>query len=153
MPRQSTKASRPKVVRKNRFHGQQAARFAEETKREDGDDEEAFETGDVKQDDESEKDEEAFFKVCALINFGHTRKRKDGIIEYIISRQEEIMELIKMLEPYVVMKKQQMVLMKKIILTKQKVETKKDFEQLINLIDQFRELNYSKKRKKRTLTP
>jgi len=58
MPRQSTKASRPKVVRKNRFHGQQAARFAEETKREDGDDEEAFETGDVKQDDESEKDEE-----------------------------------------------------------------------------------------------
>ncbi len=102
---------------------------------------------------QSAQDEEAFSEVCSLINLGHVRRRKDGIIEYIISRQEEILKLVEMLEPYVVMKKQQMALIKKIINSKQKVETKKDFEQLINLIDQFRELNYSKKRKKRTLTP
>ena len=102
---------------------------------------------------QSAKDEEAFSRVCDLIKFGHTRKRKDGIIEYLISRQEEILKLVEMLEPYVVMKKQQMALIKEIILSKQKVETEKDFEQLINLIDRFRELNYSKKRKKRTLTP
>ena len=32
-------------------------------------------------------------------------------------------------------------------------QSKKDFEVLINLVDEFRELNYSKKRKVRTLTP
>ncbi len=102
---------------------------------------------------QSAKDEKAFSEVCGLINLGHIRKRKDGIIEYIISRQEEILKLVDMLEPYVVMKKQQIVLIKKIIDSKQKVKNKKDFGQLIKLIDQFRELNYSKKRKKRTLTP
>ena len=33
------------------------------------------------------------------------------------------------------------------------VENKNDFEALLNLVESYRELNYSKKRKKRTLTP
>ena len=41
----------------------------------------------------------------------------------------------------------------KIIILKQQVKDKKDFQELIDLIDCFRELNYSKKRKKRILTP
>ena len=84
---------------------------------------------------------------------GHKRLRKDGIVEYIISKQEEIISFIKLVEPYVIMKKSQVALLKRIIILKQKVKTRKDFEQLINAIDKFRELNYSKKRKKRTLTP
>ena len=34
-----------------------------------------------------------------------------------------------------------------------RVKNMNDFQALINLIDRFRELNYSKKRKKRTITP
>ena len=102
---------------------------------------------------QSQKDAESFSHVCSLIQVGHKRLRKDGIVEYIISKQEEIISFIKLVEPYVIMKKSQVVLLKRIIALKQKVKTRKDFEQLINTIDQFRELNYSKKRKKRTLTP
>jgi len=51
------------------------------------------------------------------------------------------------------MKKAQASLMEKIIILKQQVKDKKDFQELIDLIDRFRELNYSKKRKKRVLTP
>jgi hypothetical protein len=102
---------------------------------------------------QSQKDAEYFSRVCSLIRMGHKRLRKDGIVEYIISKQEEIISFIKLVEPYVIMKKSQIALLKKIINLKKKVKTRKDFEQLINIIDQFRELNYSKKRKKRILTP
>ena len=102
---------------------------------------------------QSQKDAESFSRVCSLIQVGHKRLRKDGIVEYIISKQEEIISFIKLVEPYVIMKKSQVALLKRIIILKQKVKTRKDFEQLINAIDTFRELNYSKKRKKRTLTP
>ena len=102
---------------------------------------------------QSHKDAKSFHCVCSLIKMGHRRLRKDGIVEYIISKQEEIISFVKLVEPYVIMKKSQLALLKRIINLKQKVKTRKDFEQLINIIDQFRELNYSKKRKKRTLTP
>jgi len=102
---------------------------------------------------QSAKDADSFSKVCSLIKFGHKRLRKDGIIEHIISRQEDIIIFIKLIEPYVVMKQAQLKLLKNIINLKKKVKNKKDFIKLINLVDKFRELNYSKKRKKRTLTP
>jgi hypothetical protein len=102
---------------------------------------------------QSQKDAESFSRVCSLIQMGHKRLRKDGIVEYIISKQEEIISFIKLVEPYVIMKKSQVALLKRIIALKRKVKTRKDFKQLINKIDKFRELNYSKKRKKRTLTP
>jgi hypothetical protein len=102
---------------------------------------------------QSSKDADAFSRVCSLIKFGHKRLRKDGIIEHIISKQDEIVPFISLIEPYVIMKKPQLKLLKKIIHLKLKVQGKKDFIKLINLIDNFRELNYSKKRKKRTLTP
>ena len=75
------------------------------------------------------------------------RIRKDGILEYIIGRQENIVEFLKLVEPYVVMKKLQVGLLKKIIIAKSNVKSKKDFKALAKLIDTFRELNYSKKRK------
>ena len=101
---------------------------------------------------QSSKDAESFSRVCSLIKMGHRRLRKDGIIEHVISRQEEIISFIKSVEPYV-MKKSQIALLKRIISLKKKVRTRKDFKGLMNIIDQFRKLNYSKKRKRRTLTP
>ena len=102
---------------------------------------------------QSAKDAESFSQVCSLIKFGHKRLRKDGIIEHIISKQDEILNLIKLIKPYVIMKRKQLNLLEKILYEKDKVSNSKDFKQLIDLIDKFRELNYSKKRKKRTLTP
>jgi len=102
---------------------------------------------------QSSKDYASFSRVCSVIKIGHKRFRKDGIIEYIISRQDEIEKFINLIEPYVIMKREQVKLLKKIIHLKKKVKNKKDFGKLIELIDQFRELNYSKRRKKRTLTP
>lgn len=102
---------------------------------------------------QSSKKEESFLKIFSEINLGRKRSRKDGITEYIISRQREIVEFLDLIEPYVQMKKEQVKLMRKIINLKNKVKNKKDFEKLIGLIDNFRNLNYSKKRKKRILTP
>jgi len=102
---------------------------------------------------QSQKDQENFAKVCNLINLGYLRFRKDGILEYIIGKKDNIEKFIFLVEPYVLMKKEQIILLKKILALKEKVECKKDFCALVKLIDTFRELNYSKKRKTRILTP
>jgi hypothetical protein len=102
---------------------------------------------------QSFKEEKAFSEMCSIIGLGHKRIRKDGIIEHIISKQEEIIQFIDLIEPYVIMKKAQLKLLKKIIKLKKNVKNKEDFAKLIKFIDGFRNLNYSKKRKKRTLTP
>ncbi len=102
---------------------------------------------------QSQKDQKNFEQLCSMINLGYMRIRKDGILEYIIGRQENIIKFVKLVEPYVVMKKLQVNLLKKIIIAKNNVQNKKDFTALAKLIDTFRELNYSKNRKVRTLTP
>ena len=102
---------------------------------------------------QSQKDQVNFEKICDLINLGYLRKRKDGILEYTINRRESIVRFLRMVERYVILKKEQAALMKKIMDVKKRVENKKDFEKLMMLVDRFRELNYSKKRKKHTLTP
>ena len=102
---------------------------------------------------QSQKDQKNFEQLCSMINLGYMRVRKDGILEYIIGKQENIIKFVNLVEPFVILKKLQIVLLKKIIAAKSKVENKKDFQALAKLIDTFRELNYSKNRKVRTLTP
>ena len=102
---------------------------------------------------QSQKDQKNFEQLCSMINLGYMRIRKDGILEYIIGRQRNILKFIQLVERHVLMKKEQVALLKKIIIVKSKVQNKKDFKALAKLIDIFRELNYSKKRKIRTLTP
>ena len=102
---------------------------------------------------QSQKDQQNFELLCSMINLGYMRVRKDGILEYIIGKQENIVAFIALVEPFVILKKSQIVLLKKIIIQKAKVQNKKDFAVLLKLIDAFRELNYSKTRKVRTLTP
>ncbi|MBI1866145.1 MAG: hypothetical protein HY005_02575 [Candidatus Staskawiczbacteria bacterium] len=102
---------------------------------------------------QSQKDQKNFEQLCSMINLGYMRVRKDGILEYIIGRQENMIKFLELVEPYVVMKKLQVALLRKIIIVKNKVQNKKDFQALAKLVDAFRELNYSKNRKVRTLTP
>ena len=56
-------------------------------------------------------------------------------------------------KPFLILKKEQAELMLKILAKKEKIENHEDFKELARLVDTFRELNYSKKRKIRTLTP
>ena len=102
---------------------------------------------------QSSKDKDNFKQICSMINLGYMRTRNDGIVEYIIGKQEAINKFIKLVEPYVILKKAQVELIKKIIISKSKIKNKKDFENLAKLVDNFRNINYSKKRKLRTLTP
>ena len=102
---------------------------------------------------QSQKDQVNFEKICAFINLGYLRERKDGILEYIINRKKSIGRFLKLVEPHVILKKDQIALMKKILDAKEKVQHKRDFAKLMILVDRFRELNYSKRRKKRALTP
>ena len=102
---------------------------------------------------QSQKDQANFEKICNLINLGHLRERKDGILEYIMNRKESIQRFLRIVEAHVILKKEQIKLMKEILDAKEKVADKKDFEKLMKLVDRFRELNYSKRRKKRALTP
>ena len=102
---------------------------------------------------QSNKERLKFQKICDLIQLGYVRKRKDGILEYIISRQKSIIEFLCWIKPYVIIKKQQVALMEEILKKKETINDSKDFSELMQLIDKFRELNYSKKRKRHILTP
>ncbi len=103
---------------------------------------------------QSKKDEQNFKKLCSLIKkLGYMRERKDGILEYTIARKDSILEFLSIVKPYSILKKKQIVLMEKIFSQKEKVKTEKDFQKLADLIDEFRNLNYSKKRTVHKLTP
>ena len=102
---------------------------------------------------QSKKDRTNFEKVCSLCELGYIRERNDGILEYIISKKDAIREFLMAVGPYVILKAQQVKLMTRILNLKDQVKNKNDFNVLAKLIDSFRELNYSKNRKVRTLTP
>jgi len=102
---------------------------------------------------QSQKDSENFKKICSLIDLGYIRERNDGILEYIIGKEDSIRGFLEMVTPFLILKKEQANLMIKILDAKAKVQDKNDFHALAKLVDRFRELNYSKKRKRYTLTP
>ncbi len=102
---------------------------------------------------QSNKDRRNFENICSLIKLGYIRERKDGILEYIINKKDSIQLFLEIIKPYVILKKRQVELMIKILAKKEKVKNRKDFNELAKLIDVFRELNYSKKRKRHILTP
>jgi hypothetical protein len=102
---------------------------------------------------QSQKNQKKFEKVCSMIKLGHLRVRKDGILEYVISRTDALYKFLEIVKPFVILKKEQVRLMLKILNKKEKIKNKKDFDELAILIERFRKLNYSKKRKMHILTP
>lgn len=102
---------------------------------------------------QSRKELKKFEKLCFLIGLGYIRERKDGIVEYTIGREGAIRAFLKIVQPYLIMKKEQATLMLEILDMKAAIEDKNDFRTLMDRIDRFRNLNYSKKRKRHTLTP
>ena len=102
---------------------------------------------------QSAQNKKNFEKLCSIIPFGKMRERKDGILEFTINKIADIREFLKLIGPFVILKRAQVDLMIRILDKKSAVESKNDFLRLMSLIDEFRNLNYSKKRKYRTLTP
>ena len=97
---------------------------------------------------QSQKDQKKFEKICELIGLGRLRIRKDGILEYTIGRVDALREFLKMVKPFVILKREQVDLILEILDKKERVKDKTDFIALAKLIEHFRELNYSKKRKR-----
>ena len=102
---------------------------------------------------QSQKEQKKFKKLCSLINLGYLRVRNDGILEYTINKVDSLRKFLQMIKPFLILKKEQANLMLKILNKKEIVKNKRDFIRLAALIDCFRNLNYSKKRKKHILTP
>lgn len=85
--------------------------------------------------------------LCDSVGLGYLRYRKDGIIEYTIGDRPSIKKLMKITLPYLRLKKKQAKLMLKILKVSDQIKSAEDFLELTKLIDRFKELNYSKKRK------
>lgn len=100
---------------------------------------------------QSAKAEELFIQFHRLLNLGIMRKRKDGILEITVNRIAELKQLVQLVKPYVHLKRRQLELLEQILKAKEAVESQKDFSALLELIDTYRNLNYSKKRNR--LTP
>ncbi len=97
--------------------------------------------------------ESEFPNLMQKIGFGKMRVRKDEMYEFTIGKHEELELFLKSILPYLQLKKRQAVLMLEILAYKKQVTSAKDFQDLLEMIEQFRSLNYSKKRIKRALTP
>ncbi len=95
----------------------------------------------------------SFPALCKKIGYGTIRLRKDGIFKFTISRQDEIVDFLKKVSSYLQLKQKQSKLFLEILILKQKIKNKNDFNELLRRIDLFRELNYSKKRKTRIMIP
>lgn len=102
---------------------------------------------------QSRKELTKFRLVCSTIGLGYFRERNDGMVEYTIGRENAIRTFLDVIGPYLIMKKEQSELMLEILNQKAIVKNREDFSELMKTIDRFRELNYSKKRKRYTLTP
>ena len=98
---------------------------------------------------QSEKEKDKISALQKKFNLGYIRVRNDGIIEWVIGDEKGIRLIIAKTFPFLFIKKKQAKLMLKILDKKSKINNKREFIALANKIDRFRNLNYSKKRKKR----
>jgi intein-encoded DNA endonuclease-like protein len=81
-----------------------------------------------------------------LLVAGYIRHRKTGMSDYTIVEPNEVERVFKLLEPYVRLKSKHIDLGLKILGEIRKVSCANDFLKVCQLVDRYKELNYSKKR-------
>ena len=81
-----------------------------------------------------------------IFGVGYIRNRKTGISDYTIVDSKEVYKILKLLQPYVRLKKKQVELGIKIIEMLNNKKSNEDFLEICKLVDNFKQLNYSKKR-------
>ena len=93
-----------------------------------------------------QKDAIGLEKIQEKLAFGYIRKRKDGLTELIIGDRSSIRKLLVLVLPFLILKVKQANLMLEILDKMETVKSANDFLKIAMKIDQYRELNYSKKR-------
>ncbi|MFA5019594.1 MAG: LAGLIDADG family homing endonuclease [Candidatus Pacearchaeota archaeon] len=78
---------------------------------------------------------------------GCIRHRKTGISDYTIVEPKEVHKILILLQPYIKLKKRQVKLGLEILNKLDNKKSDEDFLDICKLVDKFKELNYSKKRK------
>jgi|SRR3989338_1037521 len=81
------------------------------------------------------------------LKFGYLRRRKYGMTEYTIVGLKQVMSIIKLLKPYLKLKKKHADLALRIENIWPEKFNEKKLLQIAKLADGFKKLNYSKKRK------
>lgn len=81
-----------------------------------------------------------------ILKYGYIRDRKDGMTEYSIVESKSVKEVLTMLEPYLVLKKEHVNIAKRIFYLLKDGACLEKFIQAAELVDKYGELNYSKKR-------
>lgn len=96
---------------------------------------------------QSAKNEKFMIDLGKMIGYGYLRRRNDGIVEHIIGDEDSIRNFLENIAPELHLKRQQACLMIRILDQKKRISSAQEFLSLVREIDQFQELNYSKKRK------
>ena len=81
------------------------------------------------------------------IGVGYIRHRKTGMSDYVIVEPKEVKKLLTLLQPYVKLKRKHVELGLEILKNLEDKKSDKDFLEICKLVDKFKDLNYSKKRK------
>lgn len=82
----------------------------------------------------------------SIFEAGYIRHRKTGMSDYTIVESKKVKEILELLQPYVKLKKKQVELGLDILNKLENKKSNKDFLEICNLVDNFKYLNYSKKR-------
>ena len=81
-----------------------------------------------------------------IFEAGYIRHRKTGISDYTIVEPKEVYRILKLLQPYVKLKKKQVEIGIEILNKLESEKSKENFLEICKLVDKFKELTYSKKR-------
>ena len=82
-----------------------------------------------------------------ILKYGYVRINKDNVSEYVITSSGAVKQILLSLKNFVILKKKNVDLVLKIIEKKKKINSKEEFIELCELVDEVAELNYSKNRK------
>jgi len=78
---------------------------------------------------------------------GYIRRRESGVSDYTIVESKEVKRILLLLQQYVRLKKKQVELGLQILEKLENKKTTQDFLEICKLVDKFKDINYSKKRK------
>ncbi len=92
------------------------------------------------------KNNQILYWLKNYLSCGYIRHRKTGISDYTIVEPKEVKRILKQIEPYVILKKKHVELSFQILDRLPKVTDTIKFLELCQLVDSFKNINYSKKR-------
>ena len=84
--------------------------------------------------------------IKSKLKYGYIRNRKDNMVEYTIVGRDPVNSILKLLHPYLRIKRKHTDLAFQINKIWPKKPDQKDLLEISKLVDKFQQLNYSKKR-------